>query len=151
MILWFFAANCNDHISILIHYLYIDVSSSNSICSSFYFYINSIARLSQVLVFSSILFFKKNAHKEGIGRACWRAVFKNGSSRSCVATFTSTVVHCIVCVHKVAVVMISLFILKIWKNVGKLCQLINYCQAIDNTRIIENTGQVIRPLYKPCP
>lgn len=41
------------------------VSLSNSICSSFYFYINSITKLSQALIFLSFLVFKKNAPREG--------------------------------------------------------------------------------------
>lgn len=43
------------------------VLSSNSICSTFYFYINSIARLSSWFFLQSF-FFRNNAHREGIGK-----------------------------------------------------------------------------------
>lgn len=43
------------------------ISSSNSICSRFYFYINSITRLSWPLIFLQFLFFGKNAHRGGGG------------------------------------------------------------------------------------
>lgn len=44
------------------------ISSSNSICSRFYFYINSITRLSWPLIFLQFLFFGKNAHRGGGGK-----------------------------------------------------------------------------------
>lgn len=59
---------CDDSNYILIYI----VSSSNSICFRFYFYINSIARLSRPLVFP-ILIFWENTHRERIGGSNGRA------------------------------------------------------------------------------
>lgn len=58
--------------------------------------------------------------------------------------------HDVQVARKMAVV-IFLFKLEIWKKLGKPCPFVNYCQTINSTRIVENTGQVTQPLHKPYP
>lgn len=53
-------------------------------------------------------------------------------------------------VREVTVIVMPLFKLKIWETLGKPCPLINYYQAIDSNRTIENTDQVFRSFYKLC-
>lgn len=110
------------------------ISSSNSICSRFYFYINSITRLSWPLIFLQFLFFGKNAHRGG-GRgrkegkieriigSRWRAASKDGgiaSQRVGVRIFalasTRSIVWYANVAHEVFVAMLPWFKLEIWKT-----------------------------------
>ena len=116
MILWLFAANCNDSNYIytiyILYILYIytifiyTVSSSNSICPSFYFCI-SIIKCREFWFFLQSLSFRKNAHREGIGgtnscaegrsRRMGPAGLRRRAWLSGSFAFTPTVNHRMVC------------------------------------------------------
>ena len=142
MVLWLFAFNCNDSNCILIY----TILSSNSIYPSFYFYVNSIARLSWGFS-SNPCFFRKNAYgEEGeINKSHWR-VSKDGPWRGRVAIRGSQDLRAfshgdpwhvnVIC--EVAIAVILLFKLEIWKTLGKPYPLINYYQVINDTRTVEN-------------
>ena len=117
------------------------ISSSNSICFNFYFYINYTARLLAIFCFSSNFVFRKNAYREGVvetndraGGRFWRMsprVEAREDQDLCARLHDDPLYGMQM---KRSVTMISLLLNK---RSRKACLLINY-QAIDSTWTIEN-------------
>ena len=145
IVLWLFVANCDDlnlfydiHYPILSALVSIFISILLQSCSEPFSFISYFSRKMHTER-GSIVSLESNFEGWAESR---RNAWGTGLSRL-LPPWSITWRANVAC--QVAIAVISLFKLEVWKTLGKWCPFINYCKIIDGNRTIESTGQITDP------